>query len=227
MGGVPARVSAGFAPGTYNSATRQWIVSDLDAHAWVEAWFPSYGWVRFDPTPAAAPALGGHSPISSASGSGSPAPAHHPSGHGHGAATPAHAATRPTGHAPGTPGDSPGLAIALIVLAGILAALAYLTRPVPEGEPELAELERAFARAGRPLGPDATLLTLERRLSASPGAAGYVRALRRARFSDGGQSPSRPQRRALRAQLRMGLGPLGRLRAMWALPPRRPRRGPA
>src|SRR5207248_1235080 len=40
MGGVPARVSVGFTPGTYNSATRRWIVSDLDAHAWVEAWFP-------------------------------------------------------------------------------------------------------------------------------------------------------------------------------------------
>jgi transglutaminase-like putative cysteine protease len=227
MGGVPARVSAGFAPGTYNSATRQWIVSDLDAHAWVEAWFPSYGWVRFDPTPAAAPALGGRSPISSASGSGSPPPAHHPSSHGHGAAAPARAATRPAGHAPGTPGDSPGLAIALIALTGILAALGYLTRPLPEGEPELAELERAFARAGRPLGPDATLLTLERRLSASPRAAGYVRALRRARFADGDESPSRLQRLALRAQLRIGLGPLGRLRALWALPPRRPRRGPA
>ena len=28
---------------------------DLDAHSWVEAWFPGYGWVTFDPTPSAAP----------------------------------------------------------------------------------------------------------------------------------------------------------------------------
>ena len=28
---------------------------DLDAHSWVEAWFPDIGWVTFDPTPAAAP----------------------------------------------------------------------------------------------------------------------------------------------------------------------------
>ena len=28
---------------------------DLDAHSWVEAWFPGYGWVTRDPTPAAAP----------------------------------------------------------------------------------------------------------------------------------------------------------------------------
>ena len=36
-----------------------WIVTDIDAHAWVEAWFPVYGWVRFDPTPSTAPARGG------------------------------------------------------------------------------------------------------------------------------------------------------------------------
>src|SRR5581483_6931741 len=59
MGGIPARVSAGFTSGTYDRTTHQWIVSDLDAHAWVEAWFPHYGWVRFDPTPSAAPALAG------------------------------------------------------------------------------------------------------------------------------------------------------------------------
>ncbi len=59
MGGVPARVAAGFTSGTYNSATGQWDVTDIDAHAWVEVWFPDYGWVRFDPTPAVAPARGG------------------------------------------------------------------------------------------------------------------------------------------------------------------------
>ena len=48
------------------------VVSDLDAHAWVEAWFPRYGWVTFDPTPAAAPARGGHD-RRAACGDGSPA----------------------------------------------------------------------------------------------------------------------------------------------------------
>ena len=28
-----------------------WIVSDRNAHAWVEVWFPGYGWLPFDPTP--------------------------------------------------------------------------------------------------------------------------------------------------------------------------------
>jgi transglutaminase-like putative cysteine protease len=227
MGGVPARVAAGFTPGSYDTVTRRWLVSDLDAHAWVEAWFPSYGWVRFDPTPGAAPALGGRSPISSSTGSAAPTPAPRPSGHGHGGAAPARAATRTSGHTSGLGGATPALAIGSLVLIGILGAVALLTRPLPPGEPELAELERAFARAGRPLGSDTTLLALERRLAGSPAAAAYVRGLRRARFAGELRGASRPQRRALRAQLRAGLGPLGRLRALWALPPRRARRGSA
>src|SRR3954470_6001579 len=47
--GIPARVAAGFVPGHYHDGT--WTVSDHDAHTWVEAWFPRYGWLPFDPTP--------------------------------------------------------------------------------------------------------------------------------------------------------------------------------
>jgi transglutaminase-like putative cysteine protease len=47
--GVPARVAAGFVPGHYHDGT--WTVTDHDAHTWVEAWFPQYGWLAFDPTP--------------------------------------------------------------------------------------------------------------------------------------------------------------------------------
>ncbi|MGZ4224618.1 MAG: transglutaminase-like domain-containing protein, partial [Solirubrobacteraceae bacterium] len=63
MGGIPARVATGFTTGSYDKARGEFIVSDLDAHAWVEAWFPTYGWVRFDPTPASAPARGGEVPL--------------------------------------------------------------------------------------------------------------------------------------------------------------------
>ena len=68
-----------------------------------------------------------------------------------------------------------------------------------------------------------TLAALERRFRTSPQAAAYVRALRMARFSGDTELPSLGQRRALRAQLRAGLGLTGALRALWALPPR-PRR---
>ena len=51
--GVPARVAVGFSSGTYDPARGVWTVTDHDAHAWVEAWFRGYGWLPFDPTPAA------------------------------------------------------------------------------------------------------------------------------------------------------------------------------
>ena len=51
MGGVPARVASGFSPGSYNSERKDYVVRDTDAHSWVEAYFPPYGWITFDPTP--------------------------------------------------------------------------------------------------------------------------------------------------------------------------------
>jgi protein-glutamine gamma-glutamyltransferase len=51
--GIPARVAVGFAGGTYDRNQRLWNVSDREAHAWVEVWFKGYGWIPFDPTPAA------------------------------------------------------------------------------------------------------------------------------------------------------------------------------
>jgi transglutaminase-like putative cysteine protease len=50
--GIPARVAAGFTSGDYNSGRDEWVVTDHNAHTWVEVWFPKYGWLAFDPTPA-------------------------------------------------------------------------------------------------------------------------------------------------------------------------------
>jgi protein-glutamine gamma-glutamyltransferase len=47
--GVPARVAVGFTSGTRTEDG--WRVTDHNAHAWVEVWFPRFGWVAFDPTP--------------------------------------------------------------------------------------------------------------------------------------------------------------------------------
>ena len=55
MQGIPARVATGFTSGSYDRRSKEYVVRDLDAHSWVEAWFPTYGWVTFDPTPSAAP----------------------------------------------------------------------------------------------------------------------------------------------------------------------------
>lgn len=50
--GVPARLVTGFSATNKNPLTGYFEVRALDAHAWVEAYFPAYGWVTFEPTPA-------------------------------------------------------------------------------------------------------------------------------------------------------------------------------
>jgi hypothetical protein len=94
------------------------------------------------------------------------------------------------------------------------------TKPLRSNDAMVTELEGALRRIGRPLPGGATLTWLERRVSGSADAAAYVRALRMARFGDGAALPSRGERRALRRALRLGQGPLGTLRSVWALPPR-------
>jgi protein-glutamine gamma-glutamyltransferase len=56
MSGIPARVVAGFSPGSFNRDSGEYRVRDLDAHSWVEVFFNGIGWVPFDPTPTQAPA---------------------------------------------------------------------------------------------------------------------------------------------------------------------------
>jgi len=52
--GVPARYVTGFLPGEYNDLGGDYIIRESDAHTWVEVYFPSYGWITFDPTPGGA-----------------------------------------------------------------------------------------------------------------------------------------------------------------------------
>ncbi len=51
--GIPARYVKGFHTGEYNDVAQSFIVRGSHAHTWVEVFFPDYGWVVFDPTPAA------------------------------------------------------------------------------------------------------------------------------------------------------------------------------
>jgi hypothetical protein len=48
--GIPAREAVGYVPGSYNPITDLYQVEAKDAHAWVQVWFPGYGWQSFDPT---------------------------------------------------------------------------------------------------------------------------------------------------------------------------------
>jgi hypothetical protein len=48
--GIPTRLVNGYGPGTYDSKTFDNVVRADDAHTWVEAYFPNYGWIPFEPT---------------------------------------------------------------------------------------------------------------------------------------------------------------------------------
>ena len=220
MGGVPARVASGFTPGVYDSARREWVVHDTDAHSWVEAYFPHIGWVTFDPTPAIAPPHHQLAPIRSPDVRPSKLPRN---------TRRADVPNRARGAAPAIPGGRPValwvvvvavLGLAFAVGAAFVAIRARRNRPAVPIPPELAELHRALRLTGRPPEAGVTLHALEDRYRRhAPAAAAYIASVRLRRYGGRSDPPSRGQRRALRRELAEGLGFGGRLRAWFALPP--------
>jgi transglutaminase-like putative cysteine protease len=221
MGGVPARVVAGFSPGAKDGADTH-VLRDVDAHSWVEVYFPRLGWVTFDPTPGDSPARSQQTDTAAqriaTPGAG-------------GQVTPGgdRVSDPRAGGAGATVAQDGSGSVGLIVIGALLAVLGgtALTlsvrrrrRLARSDDPEVEELRLALIRSGRPIGPDMTLAKVERLLEGSTDALGYVRALRVARYGAGGVSPTPRQRRALRRELGAGLGMRGRLRALWALPVR-------
>ncbi len=50
--GIPARLAVGYASGEFNLNAGRFVVTQADAHSWVEVYFPKIGWVTFEPTAA-------------------------------------------------------------------------------------------------------------------------------------------------------------------------------
>jgi protein-glutamine gamma-glutamyltransferase len=231
MLGIPARVAGGFAPGSYNTDTKEWRVRDLDAHSWVQVYFTGIGWVDFDPTPAAAP------PASQFAGIDNPDATRGLGGSNPGGPGPL--ASDRGSDAPGTHGSPGGPVLGLwaipVFLAafGLAAAAALLLhgRVRRRGgfsvDAQLRELRDALRRLGWSLPAGMTLLSLERRLAraAGPASAGYVARLRAHRYAAArGPLPGAAERRALRRELTAAGGLRARLLGFLAIPPGGPHR---
>ncbi len=49
--GLPSRIVMGYTSGSYDSEQARYVVTEKDAHAWVEIYLTNIGWVEFEPTP--------------------------------------------------------------------------------------------------------------------------------------------------------------------------------
>ena len=48
--GVPARLATGYVTGTLDPTSGQYIITEEEAHSWPEVYFPTYGWIAFEPS---------------------------------------------------------------------------------------------------------------------------------------------------------------------------------
>ena len=233
MDGIPARIAAGFLPGSYDSGTRSYQVRAVDAHSWVEVYFSGIGWVPFNPTP---PRVLGTArrvgPVFASQTSASNLAEALAATVG---SAPRHAGQRiPIARRAGTGSDT--ISLVLLVVAGVgvgLAVLALAVRWVAgrallrrslagDGELASAELARAMGRLGYAIPATVTLAQIERlaQLHGGPPAARYAQLLRERRYAaTNGHVVTLHERRLLRRALTAHLGLDARLRGLIALPP--------
>ena len=235
MVGIPARVAAGFAPGTPLTSGKGFVVTDLDAHAWVEVYFNGIGWVPFDPTPPTAPAQGPEVRGAASFALGAGALGELRRGRS------GHDRTKASGTAPAVAEDrggagslfpfSPLIVLAAITALALIAPVRAIRHrrlpPALAEEREIAELRAALAATGLSWDVSTTLLVAEDRLRfvSLDAAAAYVHRLRRRRYSaDDIEPPTPAERRSTRRDLAALGGLSRRVRMLLLMPPGGPRR---
>ncbi|MFN8494171.1 MAG: transglutaminase-like domain-containing protein [Caldilineaceae bacterium] len=50
LAGLPTRFASGYAVGHWIGTEHYWSVTESEAHSWPEVYFPTYGWIPFEPT---------------------------------------------------------------------------------------------------------------------------------------------------------------------------------
>jgi transglutaminase-like putative cysteine protease len=199
--GIPARVAVGFTSGTRSDDA--WKVTDHNAHAWVEAWFPQHGWVAFDPTPGRGRFAGTYSFASENAAAvaalGRGARGGVDNGGRAGLAERGNASVSLRGR-----GESPSLlalvGVLSVALAGAIGALKwivcrsrYLTRdPRRLAAASRRELEAFLRDQGIPVLPSATLDDLRRAVGEELGLDGraFAVAAGRGRFGASREAPA-------------------------------------
>ena len=139
--GIPAREAVGYVPGPYDPITDLYDVQASDAHAWVQVWFPYYGWQSFDPTAVV--------PLAN------PSPAH----------VLLHDVAAILARAPWIPVGVP----VVVLLAAGYAIRVWRRRPQTWAEQVARRLGRLGAKARLPRRPGETLTEFASRLDASRG----------------------------------------------------------
>jgi hypothetical protein len=214
--GIPARVAVGFSPGRLVDATAgEYVISQANAHAWVEVLIADVGWVAFEPTPRSdgnvlVPTPGNLAPsVTQDLASQQPAPTipapdlpdedflpSVPPG------VDADAPAPQTGGGMGQGDPGAGLRTALVALLASLAAVGALTAAVRHRRAGtgLAPAERILRarahvhRIGRGSGVRPAAHETDReylgRIGTSGAAAGLAAAVERVRYApDGGDVP--------------------------------------
>jgi transglutaminase-like putative cysteine protease len=155
--GIPARFVVGYTSGT-RMKNGTYRVMNTDAHAWTEVYFPTFGWLRFEPTPSgqgtarATNYMGNTTgtgqispdPVISATGAPGKPNSSQPGQFGRTHTQPG--TTGPVSGGQGRPAGTPWAAVALAVIAAIVLAGAVITMVAP---PALRTLPSAAASPAR------------------------------------------------------------------------------